>query len=54
MWHTIDEICRTVIGCAEIWKDDGKKFGRRRVFSDLLKVLEVCGLFKHRSTFKTV
>ncbi|XP_031091675.1 midasin [Ipomoea triloba] len=53
LWHTIDEICRTVIGCAEIWKDDGKKFGRRRVFSDLLKVLEACGLFKHRSTFKT-
>ncbi|CAH9088613.1 unnamed protein product [Cuscuta europaea] len=52
LWHTIDEICRTLIGCVEVWNDDKKKSSRRRVFSDLLKVLDVCGLSKHRSTFK--
>ncbi|VFQ98584.1 unnamed protein product [Cuscuta campestris] len=52
LWHAIDEICRTVFGCAEVWREDGKKLGRRRVFSDLLKVLDVCGLSKHRSTLK--
>ena len=35
---------------ADIWKDEGKSQVKTRAFSDLLKLLESCGLSKHRTT----
>ncbi|CAK9179916.1 unnamed protein product [Ilex paraguariensis] len=51
VWHTIEKICRTAIDCGELWKDEKKSFGKRRALSVLLKLLDNCGLSKHRSTF---
>ncbi|XP_071901315.1 midasin-like isoform X1 [Coffea arabica] len=48
---TIWTVCSSVIHCGDLWKDENKHFGKRRAFSDLLKLLESCGLSKHRSTF---
>lgn len=48
---TIWTVCGTVIHCGDLWKDENKHFGKRRALSDLLKLLESCGLSKHRSTF---
>ncbi|XP_052182550.1 midasin isoform X2 [Diospyros lotus] len=50
VWHTLENICRTAIDCTYLWKDESKSIGKRRAFSDLLKLLESWGLSKHRST----
>nr|XP_009757416.1 PREDICTED: midasin [Nicotiana sylvestris] len=49
--QTIDKICSTIIDCVDVWADASKKMGKRRVFSDLLKLLDSCGLSKHRALF---
>lgn len=53
-WETIKKICEATIDCDVIWADEKKHFLKRRVFSDLLKLLESCGLSKHRSTITEV
>ncbi|XP_059643593.1 midasin [Cornus florida] len=50
LWCTIETICRTAIDCGDLWKDENKNLGKRRALSDLLKLLDNCGLSKHRST----
>ncbi|GFY97181.1 midasin-like protein [Actinidia rufa] len=50
VWYTIENICRTAIDCTDIWKDENKSLGKRRALADLLKLLDSCGLSKHRST----
>lgn len=52
--QTIDKICSTIIDCVDVWADASKKMGKRRVFSDLLKLLDSCGLSKHRALFMEV
>ncbi|WCJ27054.1 Midasin [Euphorbia peplus] len=47
--QTLENICRATIDCHEIWKDTEKSVGKRRAFTDLLKMLESCGLHKHKS-----
>ncbi|XP_065866775.1 midasin [Euphorbia lathyris] len=47
--QTLEKICRATIDCHELWKDTEKSFGKRRAFTDLLKMLESCGLHKHKS-----
>ncbi|XAR49907.1 hypothetical protein NMG60_11004090 [Bertholletia excelsa] len=49
MWFTVENICRTVIDYTDLWKDESKSLGKRRALSDLLKLLEGCGLSKHRA-----
>ncbi|CAN4116387.1 unnamed protein product [Withania somnifera] len=47
--QTIEEVCGTAIDCVDVWADASKKMGKRRVFSDFLKLLDSCGLSKHRA-----
>lgn len=49
LWSAIEIISRTAIDCANLWKDDNKSLGKRRALANLLKLLESCGLNKHRS-----
>ncbi|XP_048233780.1 midasin isoform X2 [Ricinus communis] len=46
--QTVEKICRATIDCDELWKDIGKSIGKKRVFSELLKLLESSGLQKHK------
>ncbi|CAI9114384.1 OLC1v1015101C1 [Oldenlandia corymbosa var. corymbosa] len=49
IWDTVGRVCKTVIDCCDIWGDEHKPSQKRRVFTDLLKLLESCGLSKHKS-----
>ncbi|KAL3824480.1 hypothetical protein ACJIZ3_020509 [Penstemon smallii] len=49
-WDTIENLCSSLIHCGELWEDKSKMLGKRRAFSDLLKLLESCGLSKHRTS----
>nr|AMP82937.1 acidic leucine-rich nuclear phosphoprotein 32-related protein 1 [Catalpa bungei] len=51
-WHTIENLCMSLIHCGELWEDKNKSLGKRRAFSDLLKLLESCGLSKHRTSIE--
>ena len=51
VWSTLEHACRTVIECADLWKDVSKNLGKRRALSELLKLLESCGLSRHKSIF---
>lgn len=54
MWCTIENIYRTVVHCGDIWKDANKNLGKRRAFSELLKLLESSGLSRHKSIYMEV
>lgn len=47
----IEKVCGTAIDCVDVWVDASKKMGKRRVFSDFLKLLDSWGLSKHRALF---
>ncbi|KAI3759776.1 hypothetical protein L6452_07827 [Arctium lappa] len=49
--HTFEKISTNIIDCGELWMDEKKSLGKRRALSELLKLLDGCGLSKHRSTF---
>ncbi|OVA06149.1 von Willebrand factor [Macleaya cordata] len=49
LWLSLENICRTATECADLWKDETKSFGKRRALSDFLKLLENCGLSRHKS-----
>ncbi|KAK4479548.1 hypothetical protein RD792_015065 [Penstemon davidsonii] len=49
-WDTIENLCSSLIHCCELWEDKSKMLGKRRAFSDLLKLLESCSLSKHRTS----
>ncbi|KAG7997478.1 hypothetical protein I3843_01G213100 [Carya illinoinensis] len=51
VWWTIEKIYRTVVHCGDLWKDTNKSLGKRRAFSELLKLLESSGLSRHKSMF---
>ncbi|KAJ9568543.1 hypothetical protein OSB04_004509 [Centaurea solstitialis] len=48
--YTFEKISTNIIDCGELWKDEKKSLGKRRALSELLKLLDGCGLSKHRST----
>ncbi|KAK6125035.1 hypothetical protein DH2020_041213 [Rehmannia glutinosa] len=50
LWHTIESLCLSLIHCGELWEDKSKTLGKRRALSDLLKLLDSCGLSKHRTS----
>ncbi|KAL8046294.1 hypothetical protein ABFX02_08G168300 [Erythranthe guttata] len=52
LWYTIENLCSSLIYCGELWEDKNKKLGKRRAFSDLLMLLDSCGLSKHRTSSK--
>lgn len=54
MWFTIEKVCSTAIDYGELWKDSNKSLGKRRALSELLKLLESCGLSRHRPMFLEV
>lgn len=54
VWWTIEKIYRTVVHCGDLWKDTNKSLGKRRAFSELLKLLESSGLSRHKSMFMEV
>lgn len=54
VWCTIEKIYRTVVDCGDIWKDSNKSLGKRRAFSELLKLLESSGLSRHKSIYLEV
>jgi hypothetical protein len=54
VWCTIEKIYRTVVDCGDIWKDSNKSLGKRRAFSELLKLLESSRLSRHRSIYMEV
>ncbi|KAJ0075983.1 hypothetical protein Patl1_33593 [Pistacia atlantica] len=48
LWQTLEIICKTTMDCGNLWKDVNKSLGKRRAFSELLKLLENSGLHKHK------
>ncbi|KAL4583665.1 hypothetical protein LXL04_008247 [Taraxacum kok-saghyz] len=48
---TFERISENLIDCGELWKDEKKSLRKRRALSELLKLLDRCGLSKHRTTF---
>lgn len=48
LWHTLENICRSSMDCSNLWKDVNKNVGKKRAFSELLKLLESSGLHKHK------
>nr|XP_043616414.1 midasin-like [Erigeron canadensis] len=44
-----ENIISNVIGCGELWKDEKKSSQKRRALSELLKLLDACGLSKDKS-----
>lgn len=54
LWDTLEIICQTTGNCSDLWKDEKKRLGKRRALSDLLKLLENCGLSKRKSVVSEV
>lgn len=54
MWCTIENIYQTVVHCGDLWKDTNKSLGKRRAFSELLKLLESSGMSRHKSIYMEV
>lgn len=52
IWYTIIKICENIIGCDELWRDEKKHLQNRKMaLTNLLNLLENCGLSKHRPMF---
>lgn len=54
LWYTIENLCSCLIHCGDLWEDKSKNFGKRRAFSDLLMLLDSCGLSKHRTSVEVL
>ena len=53
--YTFEKISTNIVNCGELWKDEKKRSAaKNRAYSDLLKLLDDCGLAKHRSRFTEV
>lgn len=48
LWKTLENICRSAMDSSCLWKDLNKSVGKKRAFSELLKLLETSGLHKHK------
>lgn len=47
-WHTIGKIYTSLLHADELWENKHKNLRKRRAFSDLLSLLDNCGLSKRR------
>ncbi|XP_073126022.1 midasin isoform X2 [Henckelia pumila] len=50
--HTIGKICTSLLHSDELWESKHKNLRKRRAFSDLLSLLDNCGLSKRRTFVK--
>ncbi|KDO65104.1 hypothetical protein CISIN_1g0000012mg, partial [Citrus sinensis] len=48
LWKTLENICRSAMDSSYLWKDLNRTVGKKRAFSELLKLLESSGLHKHK------
>ncbi|XP_010528473.1 PREDICTED: midasin [Tarenaya hassleriana] len=48
VWSTVARVGGMIIGCADLWRDDDRRVGKKRALSELLKLLEISGLQKHK------
>lgn len=44
---TLEDIAQAVCNCGELWANEFKAVRKRRALSELLKLLENCGLARH-------
>ncbi|XP_073036075.1 midasin-like isoform X3 [Primulina eburnea] len=51
-WHTIGKIYTSLLHSDELWENKHKNLRKRRAFSDLLRLLDNCGLSKRRTFVK--
>ncbi|KZV19144.1 midasin [Dorcoceras hygrometricum] len=51
-WHTIGNIYISLLHSDELWENKHKNMRKRRAFSDLLSLLDNCGLSKRRTFVK--
>ncbi|KAF8388344.1 hypothetical protein HHK36_027010 [Tetracentron sinense] len=51
VWCSLEKISRTATECGDLWQDGNMSLGKRRALTDLLKLLESCGLSRHKSAF---
>ncbi|XP_073015322.1 midasin-like isoform X1 [Primulina eburnea] len=51
-WHTIGKIYTSLLHSVELWENKHKNLRKRRAFSDLLSLLDNCGLSKRRTFVK--
>ncbi|KAL5697769.1 hypothetical protein ACHQM5_028886 [Ranunculus cassubicifolius] len=49
LWISLEDICRTITECGDLWEIEKKSIGKRRALSDLLKLLESFGLSRRTS-----
>ncbi|XP_010261987.1 PREDICTED: midasin isoform X2 [Nelumbo nucifera] len=48
VWSALENICKTATECGDLWRDEKRNLVKRRALSDLLKLLECCGLQRHK------
>uniref|UniRef100_A0A7N0T9Y0 VWFA domain-containing protein n=1 Tax=Kalanchoe fedtschenkoi TaxID=63787 RepID=A0A7N0T9Y0_KALFE len=51
VWSVLKNLFGTGKGCAELWNDMNTSLGKRRALSEFLKLLEICGLSRHKSMY---
>nr|GEU87507.1 midasin isoform X1 [Tanacetum cinerariifolium] len=49
--YTFEKISTYLVNCGELWKEEKNRSAKNRAYSDLLKLLDDCGLAKHRTRF---
>ncbi|XP_022715201.1 midasin isoform X4 [Durio zibethinus] len=48
LWHKLEEIGRMTMDCGDLWMDVNRSQRKKRVLSELLKLLESSGLHRHK------
>ncbi|XP_010470609.1 PREDICTED: midasin-like isoform X2 [Camelina sativa] len=48
LWSTVSRIGETVADCSNLWRNSDRDFGKKRGLIELLKLLEISGLQKHK------
>ncbi|XVF74359.1 hypothetical protein PTKIN_Ptkin13bG0104300 [Pterospermum kingtungense] len=48
VWWTLEKIVRMTVDCGDLWMDVSRSQGKKRAFSELLKLLESSGLHRHK------
>lgn len=54
IWSILKNIFSTAKGCNELWNDMNTSLGKRRAFSEFMKLLESYGLSRHKSAYTEV
>ncbi|CAM8907839.1 unnamed protein product [Rhodiola kirilowii] len=51
VWSILKKLFSTAKGCNQLWNDMNTTLGKRRALSEFLKLLESCGLSRHKSAY---